>query len=232
MNGKPSSDISDGKCRGQIPVGIRGVEDVIRKFPAYGANTNGQDNTYGRDLECADCHAVFFTPEECDQHRQSSSCPASAAVAFVIIRDPSQTGGYLIERRLLPFDVAHSFIKCCKCDESFPTQAEVDVHQSGHTSEDLECGHCQKLFETPTELESHYEWHDDMEYRHHRNRLRAKQPGLKLQSELGPKDQSDFVTPSFKRRIVPGQSKAMPIIYEATITPKNDSCKFRLRTPS
>ena len=198
------------------PVGIHSVSDVLKKFPAFDAEQHDQGKGHVKDLECPDCHAVLFSRADCEYHSQTSACPDSAALAYVLIVDATQPGGYRVERRLLPFDVTHSRLKCRKCKQSYGTQEEMESHQASHDGEYVECVHCQKAFQTNEELESHYDWHDDMEFRHHRNRVRAKQPGLKLQSELGYRDQSNFAMPSFKRR--PGlttPAKPMPVIHEA-----------------
>lgn len=198
------------------PAGIHTVLDVLKKFPEYNPDESGHGKDSAPDLECPDCHAVFFSRKDCLDHQQSSSCPDSAAVAYVMIGDPAQPGGYRVERRLLSFDVSRSRIKCTKCKQSFANQLGLEAHQASHVLENLECVHCQRLFHTVTELEYHYDWHDDMEFRHHRDRLRAKQPGLKLQSELGYRDQTKVAVPNFKRQsVLSNSARPMPIIHEA-----------------
>jgi hypothetical protein len=198
------------------PLGIHTIEDVLRKFPEY-EDQNKDDKGRSRDLECQDCHAVFFSQVDCDYHQQINLCQDSAAVAYVMISDAAQPGGYRVERRLLPFDVSQSRIKCPKCNHSFATREGLERHQTSHVAQHLECVHCHRLFHTVTELESHYDWHDDMEFRHHRNRIRAKQPGLKLLSELGYRDQTKVAVPTFKTQsMFPGPGKPMPVIHEAS----------------
>ena len=146
-----------------------------------------------------------------------------------MISDAAQPGGYRVERRLLPFDVSHSRVKCPKCKQSFATQEGLERHQTSHIAQHLECVHCQMLFHTVTELESHYDWHDDMEFRHHRNKIRAKQPGLKLLSELGYRDQTNVALPTFRRQsALPGVSRPMPIIHEASSIVNSDLGMFRV----
>jgi hypothetical protein len=195
--------------------GIRTVGDVLRKFPGYDEEHIKDGKEHSRDLECQDCHAVFFSRADCDYHQQTSLCQDSAAVAYVIISDATQPGGYRVERRFLAFDVSQSRMKCPKCNQTFVAREGLERHQTSHVEQHLECLHCQKLFHTATELESHYDWHDDMEFRHHRNRIRAKQPGLKLLSELGYRDQTKVAGPTFKRQpMFPGPAKPMPVIHE------------------
>jgi phage FluMu protein Com len=209
--------------REEEPPGIHTVEDILRKFPEYDGEHHKDDEEHSRDLDCQDCHAVFFSRADRDYHQQTSLCQDSAAVAYVLISDTAQPGGYRVERRLLPFDVSHSRIKCPKCKQSFATQDELESHQASHVMQHLECVHCQRLFHTVTELESHYDWHDDMEFRHHRNKIRAKQPGLKLLSELGYRDQTKVAVPTFKRQsMFPGPAKPMPVIHEAASAVTSD----------
>lgn len=223
LGATPSNGKASGAGHAEEPVGIHTVEDILRKFPESDEDHNSDRKAYSRDLECPDCHAVFFSRADCDYHQRTSLCPDSAAVAFVMISDATQPGGYRVERRLLQFDVAHSRIKCPKCKLSFATQDEVERHQISHVTRHLECVHCQRLFHTVTELESHYDWHDDMEFRHHRNRIRAKQPGLKLLSELGYRDQTKLAVPTFRRQwAFPGPATSMPIIHEAASAGNND----------
>lgn len=59
-----------------------------------------------------------------------------------------------------------------------------------------------KVFSTTTELESHYQWHDDMEYRHHRDKCRRKLPGLKLQTKTLQKRSSRAGVADFGRKSV------------------------------
>jgi len=144
-----------------------------------------------------------------------------------MISDGTQPGGYRVERRLLPFDISHSRIKCSKCKLSFVDPEALNRHQTSHVSQHLECVHCQKLFHTVTELESHYEWHDDMEFRHHRNKIRAKQPGLKLLSELGYRDQTKVAIPTFRKQLaLAGPAKPMPVINEASSAATSDLGTF------
>ena len=219
----PSSDVPSSVRRESEPLGIHTVEEVLKKFPEYDEDQSRSGKGHARELECQDCHAVFFTQADCDYHRQTSLCQDSAAVAYVMISDAAQPGGYRVERRVLPFDVSHSRIKCPKCKQSFATQEGLERHQTSHVVQQLECVHCQRLFHTVTELESHYEWHDDMEFRHHRNKIRAKQPGLKLLSELGHRDQTKIATPTFKRQpMLLGTPKPMPVIHEASSAMDSD----------
>lgn len=208
------------------PIGIHTVEDVLKKFPEYNPHQSGHGKENEPDLECPDCHAVFFTRRDCEDHQHSSSCPDSAAVAYVMIGDSTRPGGYRVEKRLLSFDVSHSRVKCMKCKQSYADQASLEAHQASHVLEHLECVHCQRLFQTVTELEYHYDWHDDMEFRHHRNRLRAKQPGLKLQSEHGYRDQTKVAIPNFRRQsLLSVPAKPMPIIHETSSVMSGDAGK-------
>ena len=208
------------------PKGIHTVEHVLKKFPEYNPDQSGHGKENEPDLECLDCHAVFFTLRDCEDHQHSSSCPDSAAVAYVMIGDSTRPGGYRVEKRLIPFDVSQSRMKCMKCKQSYEDQASLEAHQASHVLEHLECVHCQRLFQTVTELEYHYDWHDDMEFRHHRNRLRAKQPGLKLQSEHGFRDQTKVAIPNFKRQtLLSVPTKPMPIIHEASSGVSGDAGK-------
>jgi hypothetical protein len=212
-----SSDVASSAWRESESLGIQTVEEVLKKFPQYDEDQSRNDRGHARELECQDCHAVFFTQADCDYHRQTSLCQDSAAVAYVMISDAAQPGGYRVERRVLPFDVSHSRIKCPKCKQSFATQEGLERHQNSHVAKQLECVHCQRLFDTATELESHYDWHDDMEFRHHRNKIRAKQPGLKLLSDMGHRDQMKVAVPNFKRQpMLPGAPRPMPIIPETS----------------
>ena len=217
------NEVGSGVLRKEEPPGIHTVEDILRKFPEYDGEHHKDDEEHSRDLECQDCHAVFFSRADRDYHQRTSLCQDSAAVAYVMISDAAQPGGYRVERRCLPFDVSHSRIKCPKCKQSFATQEELESHQASHVMQHLECVHCQRLFHTVTELESHYDWHDDMEFRHHRNRIRAKQPGLKLLSDLGYRDQTKVAVPTFKRQLMfPGPAKPMPVIHEAASALNSD----------
>jgi hypothetical protein len=223
------SDVAPSAWRGSEPLGIHTVKEVLKKFPEYDEDQSRSGKGHAKELECQDCHAVFFTQTDCDHHQQTSLCQDSAAVAYVMISDTAQPGGYRVERRVLPFDVSHSRIKCPKCKQSFATQEGLERHQTGHVAQHLECVHCQRLFHTVTELESHYDWHDDMEFRHHRNKIRAKQPGLKLLSELGYRDQTKIAVPTFKRQpMLPGAPKPMPVIHETSSAMDSDPGMLRL----
>ena len=224
-----SSDVASSAWRQSEPLGIHTVEEVLKKFPEYDEDQSRSGKGHARELECQDCHAVFFTQADCDYHQQTSLCQDSAAVAYVMISDAAQPGGYRVEKRVLPFDVSHSRIKCPKCKQSFATQEGLERHQTSHVAQHLECVHCQKLFHTVTELESHYDWHDDMEFRHQRNKIRAKQPGLKLLSELGHRDQTKIAVPTFKRQpMLPGAPKPMPVIHETSSAVDSDLGMLRL----
>ena len=62
-----------------------------------------------------------------------------------------------------------------------------------------------------------------MEFRHHRNKIRAKQPGLKLLSDLGYRDQTKVAVPTFRRQsMLPGPAKPMPVIHEASSAVNSD----------
>ena len=221
------NDVTFGALRKREPLGIHTVEDILKKFPEYNEDQGRHGKAHARELECQDCHAVFFSQADCDYHQQTNLCQDSAAVAYVMISDAAQPGGYRVERRLLPFDVSHSRIKCPKCKQSFANQEGLDRHQTSHVAQHLECVHCQKLFHTVTELESHYDWHDDMEFRHHRNKIRAKQPGLKLLSELGYRDQTKVAIPTFRKQsMLAGPAKPMPVIHEASSVVNNDLGMF------
>jgi hypothetical protein len=225
------NEVGFGALLQEEPLGIHTVEDILGKFPEYEEDQNKDDDGHSRDLECQDCHAVFFSRADCDYHQQTSLCQDSAAVAYVMISDAAQPGGYRVERRLLPFDLSHSRIKCPKCKQSFATREGLERHQTSHVAQHLECVHCQRLFHTVTELDSHYDWHDDMEFRHHRNKIRAKQPGLKLLSELGYRDQTKVAAPTFKRQsMFPGPAKPMPVIHEAASAVNSDRGMLRLLT--
>ena len=169
---------------------ICGIRDVVSRFPTFTACKTEPMTTTRPGLECADCHAVFFTPEDCLSHRESHFCPGSPGIAYTLSRDATQPGGYRLQRRLLPFELSASFVKCRKCNSSFPTLEETDVHEKSHVTGHLECVHCLRIFDTSTELGIHHDWHDDMEFRHLRDKSRVKRPGLKLQSQQMQSDES------------------------------------------
>jgi DNA-directed RNA polymerase subunit RPC12/RpoP len=184
-----------------LPI-IKTLEDVVARFPAFeieGAKDQIQTN---RDYKCADCEAIFSTQKDCDLHNQSRFCPGSAAIAYALYRDVRQPGGYRIDKKYLPFNGQESSIKCSKCELSFRTRLLKRVHERSHATAHIECLHCRKAFSTTTELETHYQWHDDMEYRHHRNRCRKRLPGLKLQSKTLQKRISRAGVADFGRKSV------------------------------
>ena len=175
--------------RHSLPV-IKTLEDVVARFPAFEIEKADKHSRTNRDYKCADCEAIFSSQKDCDLHNQSRFCPGSAAIAFALYRDARQPGGYRIDKKYIPFDGQQSSIKCRKCHLSFNNRLLKNLHERNHPPAHMECLHCGKQFSTTTELESHYQWHDDMEHRHHRNKCRRKLPGLKLQSE--PLHQSQF----------------------------------------
>ncbi|KAF7511340.1 hypothetical protein GJ744_004905 [Endocarpon pusillum] len=172
-----------------LPI-IKTLTDVVARFPAFDIEQTGDTYHTTRDYKCVDCEAIFSTQKDCDLHTQSRFCPGSAALAFALYRDVRQPGGYRIDRKYLPFNGQYSSIKCQKCHLSFSNRLQKKVHELSHPSAQIECLHCEKLLSTTTELESHYQWHDDMEHRHRRNKCRRKLPGLKLQSKALRKRQS------------------------------------------
>jgi Zinc finger, C2H2 type len=174
----------------------------VARFPAFEIEKTGDQSHVNRDYKCADCEALFSTQRDCDLHNQSRFCPGSAAVAFALYRDVRQPGGYRIDKKYLPFNGQQTSIKCPKCDLSFSNRILKRVHERGHPVANMECFHCRKTFSTTTELESHYQWHDDMEYRHHRDKCRRKLPGLKLQSKTLPKRQPRTGVADFGRKSV------------------------------
>jgi hypothetical protein len=181
---------------------IKTLEDVVARFPAFEIDESDDQSHRSLDYKCADCEAVFSTQRDCDLHNQSKFCPGSAAIAYALYRDMRRPGGYRIDTKYLPFNGQKSSIKCSKCHLSFPDRVSKKVHERSHPAALLECLHCQKMFSTNTELESHYQWHDDMEYRHHRNRCRRKLPGLKLQAKPLQKRSSRAGVADFGRKSV------------------------------
>jgi len=165
-----------------LPI-IKTLDDVVARFPAFEIGNPDDHSHASRDYKCADCDAIFSTQKDCDLHNRSRFCPGSAATAFALYRDVRQPGGYRIDKKYLPFNGQHSRIKCQKCHLSFSNRLSKKVHERSHAAAQNECQHCHKTFSTTTELESHYQWHDDMEHRHHRDKCRMKLPGLKLQSK-------------------------------------------------
>jgi hypothetical protein len=184
-----------------LPI-IKTLEDVVARFPAFEIEKVDDQSETSRDYKCADCEAIFSTQKDCDLHNQSRFCPGSAAIAFALYRDVRQPGGYRIDKKYLPFNGQQSSIKCQKCHVSFSNRLQKKVHERSHAEAHIECLHCRKPFSTTTELESHYQWHDDMEHRHHRNRCRRKLPGLKLQSKALHKRQSRAGVADFGRKSV------------------------------
>jgi hypothetical protein len=184
-----------------LPI-IKTLEDVVARFPAFEIEKVDDQSETSRDYKCADCEAIFSTQKDCDLHNQSRFCPGSAAIAFALYRDVRQPGGYRIDKKYLPFNGQQSSIKCQKCHVSFSNRLQKKVHERSHAEAHIECLHCRKAFSTTTELESHYQWHDDMEHRHHRNRCRRKLPGLKLQSKALHKRQSRAGVADFGRKSV------------------------------
>lgn len=168
---------------GQIHPPIKTLNDILARFPSFEIENRDHQSHTIRDYKCADCEAVFSTQKDCDAHTQSRSCPGSAVIAFALYRDLGQPGGYRIDKKYLPFDGQQSCFKCKKCHLSFSNRLLKRVHEHSHPQPHIKCLHCAKPFSTAIELESHYQWHDDMEFRHHRNECRRKLPGLKLQSK-------------------------------------------------
>lgn len=196
-----------------LPI-IKTLADVLARFPAFDIEKTGDLSHTTRDYKCADCEAIFSTQKDCDLHTQSRFCPGSAAIAFALYRDVRQPGGYRIDKKFLPFNGQYSSIKCQKCHLSFSNRLQKKVHELSHPSAQIECLHCEKLLSTTTELESHYQWHDDMEHRHHRNKCRRKLPGLKLQSIALPKRQPRAGVADFGRKSVFLADEDLPVIPE------------------
>jgi hypothetical protein len=184
-----------------LPI-IKTLDDMVARFPAFDIGNPDHPSQASRDYKCADCEAIFSTQRDCDLHNRSRFCPGSAATAFALYRDVRQPGGYRIDKKYLPFNGQHSQIKCQKCHLGFSNRLLKKVHERTHTAAEAECQHCQKTFSTTTELESHYQWHDDMEHRHHRDKCRMKLPGLKLQSKTLHKRLSRTGVGDFGRRSV------------------------------
>lgn len=174
----------------------------MTRFPAFNVEKKTDQLQKKRDHACLDCEAVFSSQKDCDLHNQSRFCPGSAAVAFVLYRDSTQQGGYRVDKKHLPFNSQSSSIKCSKCPLAFSNRLVKKVHERTHPAPRLECLHCKKPFSTMAQLDSHYEWHDDMEHRHHRDKCRRKLPGLKLQSTSATKRLSKIGIADFGRKSV------------------------------
>ncbi len=187
------------------------------RFPAFEIEKTDDTSHTTRDYKCADCEAIFSAQKDCDLHAQSRFCPGSAAVAFALYRDVRQPGGYRIDRKYLPFNGQYSSIKCQKCHLSFSNSLQRKVHELSHPSPQIECLHCENQFSTTTELESHYQWHDDMEHRHHRNKCRRKLPGLKLESKALHKRQSRAGVAEFGRKSVFLADEDLSVIPENSV---------------
>ena len=177
---------------------------------------------------CSDCQAVFSTQKDCDLHSSSRFCPGSAAIAFALYRDVRQPGGYRIDKKYLPFEGKYSTIKCQKCHLSFSDRLLKKVHERSHVSAQIECLHCREIFSTTTELEVHYQWHDDMEYRHHRDKCRRKLPGLKLHSKTSHKRLSRAGVGDFGRKSVFLSDEDLTAIPEQSNTESRGQSKLAM----
>lgn len=201
----------------------------MARFPAFDIEKAVDHSDTDRDYKCADCEAIFSTQKDCDLHNQSRFCAGSAAIAYALYRDLRQPGGYRIDKKYLPFNGQQSSIKCQKCNLSFSNRLLKKVHERSHPLAQIECLHCRKSFSTTTELESHYQWHDDMEHRHHRNKCRRKLPGLKLQSKTLQKRSSRTGVAEFGRKSVFLADEDLTAIPENSIAESRGQCKwFRL----
>lgn len=172
----------------------------MARFPAFEIEKKDDQSDSVRENDCADCQAIFSTPEDRDLHNRSKFCPGSAAIAFALYRDVRQPGGYRIEKKYLPFNRKQSSIRCQKCDLGFSNRSLKEVHERRHSSAHIECLHCRRALSTTYELEWHYQWHDDMEHRHHRDRCRRRLPGPKLHGKTLQKRHSRAGVADFGRR--------------------------------
>lgn len=181
---------------------IKTFADVVVRFPSFDIENPDEQSSVERDYKCADCQAVFSTQQDFDVHTLSRFCPGSAAVAYALYRDLRQPGGYRIDKKYLPFDGRQISFKCKKCHLRFSNRLVKQAHERSHPRLHIECLHCQRSFSTVIELESHYQWHDDMEYRHHRDKCLKKLPGLKLQSKYLKKRHSKIGVADFGKKPV------------------------------
>ena len=184
-----------------LPV-IKTFADVVVRFPSFDIENPDDQSFIERHYKCADCQAVFSTQKDFDVHSLSRFCPGSAAVAYALYRDLRRPGGYRIDTKYLPFDGHQICFKCKKCHLRFSNRLLKQAHERSHPRPHMECVHCPRSFNTAIELELHYQWHDDMEYRHHRDKCLKKLPGLKLQSKPLKKRHSKIGVADFSRKSV------------------------------
>ncbi|GFG10715.1 nephrocystin-3 [Aspergillus udagawae] len=152
------------------------IKFIMEHFASYDGTGMTEDSPSDREYSCPDCDFKFRTLKDRDEHRLSRFCQGCHVKAFVMVNDHSKPTGYQIENVLLPFDwkLYRWESVCKKCGECFTSDADMKQHELTHLIMPSRCLHCSKVFSSHYELEDHYEWHDDMEYRNHRdNALRS-----------------------------------------------------------
>ncbi|GIC88694.1 uncharacterized protein Aud_005092 [Aspergillus udagawae] len=173
------------------------IKFIMEHFASYDVTGMTEDSPSDREYSCPDCDFKFRTLKDRDEHRLSRFCQGCHVKVFVMVNDQwvlllaesqyvsfhllltlssSKPTGYKIENLLLPFDwkLYRWDSACKKCGKCFPSDADMKQHELTHLIMPSRCLHCSKVFSSHYELEDHYEWHDDMEYRNHRdNALRS-----------------------------------------------------------
>ena len=163
---------------------IKTLADVLYRFPSFPIDGTPQADSQREDFACENCDAVFSAQDDLICHQSSDYCLGNTARAFILYRDSSQIGAYRIEERRTILDQSLSLYKCPKCAIGFSSRTLLQEHESKHSTSTVMCLHCHFEYESPQELEMHYQWHDDMEFRHHKDTILERQPGTRLRGLL------------------------------------------------
>ncbi|KAF2019535.1 hypothetical protein BU24DRAFT_448012 [Aaosphaeria arxii CBS 175.79] len=157
-----------------------GLQRILESYPVVPYSANGPQldgpMTTASDVSCKHCPAIFSNSDDLTDHYLSKYCPGISIIVHLMIYDR-------------------------KCEICFETEKKADEHEGNHLSEDAKCLHCAKIFTTSHELEQHYDFHDDMEFRHTRDRLRTGEP------YCDDGDRSFLEQPGVERLAVPSTNK-------------------------